>query len=311
MNVQVVRRPLLTTRHRTLREILADQDAIPTIAKHGFVEIPWDPIWVASLSHIARQEFWRLLESPDRDRFKYDLATESDDQGLFDRNGEKKDSLTLREAAEKSTQYDNKWFFHCYHTTRDVLRKQGAPVEQYSKLFDACNEFNRMAARFALSVADGLDQINRSAPASKRYPGSLVDRFTKARVVTRLLRYKSRAKDAPLGKVHRDRCGLTAHWFSSHPGLKVFEADRTRIAAADNDPKKILLFLGENAWPATRGQFGTGVLHGASNLVHDVSVDQERFVAVTFVHCKLNAQDLQWKEANKSQLVINPADYPL
>jgi hypothetical protein len=309
MSVQALE--LSRPRHRTLPEILADREAIHHIAANGYVEMPWDPVWTTLYSKAARDDFWRLLASSDRDLFVYKKATEADDQGLFDRNGEKKDSLSLREAAEKSTSYDNKFYFHCYPWTRDVLRRQGAPVDDYQKLFNACAEFNHMAMRFALAVGDGLDQLNAYASVRKRYPGSMVERFTKAPVVTRLLRYKSKDKDAPLGKIHRDRCALTAHWFSSHPGLKLFGPDKQPIAAADHDPSQILLFLGEKAWSATRGQFGTGVLHGASNLVHGFDPDEDRFVVVTFVHCKLDFDDLRWKEDNRSQLEINPADYPL
>jgi hypothetical protein len=310
MSLQTLERHAVRRAPRTLHDCLAESSAVSTIAAHGFVELPWNPAWVASQAGRARESFWNLLASPERDLFAYRKATEADDQGLFDRNGEAKKELSLREAAEKSTAYDNKWFFHCYPWTREALQDQGAPVEKFAGLFNACEHFNHAAMRLALALGHGLDEINETAP-QRHYPGRLVDRFTRSKVVTRLLRYKSKAADAPLGKVHRDRCGITVHWYSSHPGLRVFEADKRPVLVHDDDPGRVLAFLSENAWAATRGLFGTGVLHGASNLVHGVGSEDERFVAVTFVHCKLDEADLQWKESHRNELEINPADYPL
>jgi hypothetical protein len=253
-----------------------------------------------------------MLESPERDLFRYHLASEADDQGLFEKSGERKSELTAREAAEGSVRYDSKWYFHCYDTTRAVLERQGAPVQQYRLFFDACAQFNAMARRIALGLAGELDiQNEHERDPAKKYRGSLRARIIGSPVVTRLARYKSKAKGAEVAKVHRDRCALTAHWVSSHRGLVVFDKAGQRIEVADSDPARLLVFLSERAWPALRGKLGTGVLHGASNPEQISPDDDERFIVVTFVHCRLTDTDLQWAERNKQELAINPANYPL
>ncbi len=309
MNVQSPERTR-TREHVPLGVLMARNGAIANIAHCGYSEMPWDADWVRAQSLAAKQDFWRLLDGPHRDLFRYAQATETDDQGLFEKRGELKPALSALEAAEGRARYDSKFYFHCDGNTEDTMRRQGAPVDEYLGVFDACAQFNATARRLALEIATGLDELNEQDAPASRYKRSFRDRIIGGRVVTRLLRYMPQSKGDPLANLHRDRCAITVHWFSSHPGLVVFGPDKKPIPMRDTDPSEILMFLGEKAWIATRGKYGTGVLHGASNLKGLAPAHENRFVAVTFVHCELDP-DLEWKEANRKVLELDPADYPL
>lgn len=309
MSVQALE-PICTARHATLQELMARHGAISNIANGGYTELPWDGDWVSQHSAAARSGFWRMLDGPDRDAFRYAQATETDDKGLFEKRGELKPSLSPLEAAEGRKRYDSKFYFHCDQQTEQTLRRQGAPVGQYQDVFHACRHFNMMASRFALEIATGLDELNDQEKPEQRYRRSFRERVIGARVVTRLLRYMPQGKEDPLANLHRDRCAITVHWHSSHPGLVVYGPDKKPVPTHDTDPSQVLIFLGEKAWVATRGKYGSGVLHGVSNLTGAVPAAENRFVAVTFVHCKLD-DDLEWKEAHRGDLTVNPADYPL
>lgn len=309
MSVQALE-PICASKHTTLRESMARNGAINNIATSGYTELQCDGAWVSAQSTAARSGFWRMLDGPDRDLFRYAQATEMDDKGLFEKRGNLKPTLTALEAAEGRKRYDSKFYFHCDQQTEQTLRRQGAPVDKYRELFQSCQRLNAMASRFALEIATGLDELNEQDDPSRRYDRSFRERIIGGRVVTRLLRYTPQGKEDPLASLHRDRCAITVHWHSSHPGLVVFGPDKKPVPTHDTDPSQVLIFLGEKAWIATRGKYGSGVLHGVSNLTGAVPAAENRFVAVTFVHCTLD-RDLEWKDAHRGDLVIDPADYPL
>lgn len=311
MNVQTVAPATAAPRHATLAEIMARYGTVLSIAERGYAELPFDADWVTQNGEAAKSDFWRMVDGPDRDLFRFAQATEANDKGLFEKRGETKASLSALEASEGRTAYDSKFYFHCDQQTEDTLRRQGAPIDRYRGMFDACTAFNAMASRFAFEVGSGLDRINETeTDPARRYERSFRNRFLGARTVTRLLRYMPQGQSDPLASLHRDRCAITVHWLSSHPGLVVFGPDKRPVPTHDTDPSKVLIFLGEKAWTAMRGKHGTGVLHGASNIPGAVPSRENRFVAVTFVHCRLDA-DLEWKEEHRDELNINRADYPL
>lgn len=311
VNVLVREPPQRVTAPPTIFDIVTREGVAENLRTHGWTEIPWDPAWVQRQASKIKEDFCRMLESPHRDQFRYLKATEIDDQGLFEKSGERKAELTIREEAEKSTVYDSKWYFHCYDTTRGVLDAQGAPTQSYDRLFDASGNFNAMARRLAAEITGQLDVLNEhETDLSRKYKGSMCARVVGDRVVTRSAVYKSKEKGDTVAKLHRDRCAMTFHWISSHPGLVLYDRERRRIVANDADPGKLLIFLSDKLWAASRGKLGASILHGASNPA-DISNGEARCIVVTFVHARLTETDLQWAEHHKSDLVVDPADYPL
>src|SRR5581483_12301423 len=96
----------------SFRDIVVRERVAENLRERGYVEIPWDATWVTNQSIRIRDDLRRMIEGPHRNLFQYAQATEIDDQGFFEKNGERKEVLTARETAEKSVVYDHKFFFH-------------------------------------------------------------------------------------------------------------------------------------------------------------------------------------------------------
>lgn len=312
---------LTASPRETLVEYLREHEAFERIIRDGFCEIAWPS--VRSLTDRVKRGYWRLL---DRDNLRHHFEIPSHEYdhdelgnpleiGLLDkRKGAEKKELTPLEIAEGRKHYDaNKCVFHYNEDLLSRLRKQRGLVEESSDIFGPCAQLNIDASHIARAIGALFDEKN----AQKRtghYPGSFAESIVDSLATTRLLRYERPKGKVPDASPHRDRCAITVHWISSHPGLGLFAPDGRLLTANETDPEKILIFPGQKFWGATRGIYGTGTLHGVLDrrrMEGKRTSRSYRFVAVTFVHSKLDPETVAWMTANWNDLRIDPDDYKL
>ncbi len=272
----------------------------------GYLEVPINGKNLCFHKNRALSQFSQLIADPERDKFIYRGTDEDYDIGFYDRNGEAKETLTPQEQAEHRNQYDRKEYFHADADTYQLLKRQGAPVERYPGLFQACRQFNIQASSIAKVLAQTLDHGSDGA-----YPGSFRQKIEdpRSRVVTRIMRYKPQEEGVFIAALHRDKAAVTVHWFSTHAGLVFYDAQAQPVVLQDTDPNTALVFLGRKAWAAMRGTYGKGSVHGAHNAVA-LQGREHRFVIVTFVHCFLDDDDKAWASAHEGDIKIRDAEFP-
>jgi hypothetical protein len=112
--------------------------------------------------------------------------------------------------------------------------------------------------------------------------------------------------------------------------LVLFDHKRSPIHSQESDPRHVLMFAGTKFWAVTRGAFGTGTIHGVYSkrssfdaslhrdrdcmTVHWISrsdAEGHRLAIVTFVHCALYPEDVEWFARHVDCLTIDPLLYEL
>jgi hypothetical protein len=282
-----------------------------------YSELPWRSVETQAAR--VQRDFWKMLDQDARRDLFYipEEAYTRDERGeeleiglLKKRTGGSKATLTPLEIAEGRLGYDsNKYRFHFANDLLSALRNEKVLLRDYKSFLSGCALFNEMAQNIALRVARAFDACNAPSYANRVcYPGSLEERITKSKTITRLLRYEHAAGAAPDASLHRDRSCFTIHWLSSHPGLILFDRFEQSIRVNETDPRRILIFPGTKFWGATRGLHGSGTLHGVRDPRRSLGsqqVNEQRFAVVSFVHCALSIDDVAWMDAHIHDLTID------
>ncbi len=236
--------------------------------------------------------------------FAHDETGEELEFGLMRRVGSAKSVLSEQEIAEGRTTHDrNKWVFHYAPELMEYLEVDPDLKREYDGFLRACQTLHQRARAYAHLLAQAFDAVPH------RYPESMASKVAHAPAYTRLLRYDvvpSKVMDAGL---HRDRSAFTVHHFSSHPGLVLFDRALQPVAGSETDVRKALIFPGLKFWMATRGEYGTGTIHGVRDLRRDEAVpgaQTSRYAMVSFVHTKLSPGDLEFFASRKTELMIDP-----
>ena len=267
---------------------------------------------IAARVERIKEYFWRIIDNEPRrelfhipkDCYEYDERREPNEVGLLEkRSGEKKTTLTPLEILEGRTHSDvNKWLFHYGD---DLMNRLPADIlTDYRGFFSVCRSLNDQAKEMAVQLAVAFDNRKRG---SKSYPGSLAKRMQAGKAYTRLLRYED----------------------TKFTRLVLFDHEKHAIHGSESDPRRVLMFPGTKFWAVTRGHFGTGTVHGVFSsesakfdaslhrdrdcvTVHWISrcdPNGQRFAVVTFVHCELYPEDVEWFDAHIHDLKIDRGTY--
>lgn len=298
---------------KTLTDKWFDPESVcASIIRENYSEMPIRSI--ASIVERIRSGFWRIIDDDPRRHvfFIPESEYDRDERGdefeiglLVKRTGESKRELSPLEVVEGRTHNDSKkWRFHYGD---ELLERLPADVlSDYADFLRACKILNDRGREKALRLAESFDAVNRGA---KSFPGSLTERMRNGRTLTRLLRYED----------------------TKETNLVLFDHKCQAILSQESDPRHILMFPGTKFWGVTRGHYGTGTVHGVyskknaqfdASLHHDRScmtlhwisksdTNGHRFAVVTFVHCELYPEDVEWFDAHIHDLKIDRAAYCL
>lgn len=280
-----------------------------SIISENYSEMPIRSI--ASLVGRIQNGLWHIIDNePRRDSFfipqeEYARDERGDELEvglLAKRVGGAKIAPTPTEIAEGRTHYDsNKWRFHYGD---DLLCKLPREIlTDYRDFLGACRVLNHRGRQMAIGLAEAFDAANKRIP---RYPGSLAERMKSSKAYTRVLRYED----------------------TKETQLVLFDHRRSPIHSRESDPRHVLMFAGTKFWAVTRGEFGAGTIHGVYSkqsrfdaslhrdrdcvTIHWISKsDSEghRLAIVTFVHCALYPEDVEWFAKHISSLTIDPKLY--
>ncbi|HVU75576.1 MAG TPA: 2OG-Fe(II) oxygenase family protein [Candidatus Paceibacterota bacterium] len=164
--------------------------------------------------------------------------------------------------------------------------------------FRCLSELERLAIEMAYGMAIELDARNGAKSTIRKYPGRLDVKMRNATCVTRILRYPPGTHATRRAKTHIDRSFMTAHWFGSHRGLKLYTPSGSWERIDETSHELVALFPGEKFAAATKGMLGTyGTPHG---VWCDEDLKEDRYAIVSFVHPGTFSADCAWLADNKS-----------
>lgn len=293
--------------------VMLDRYFDPPSVRASIIHDNWSQTPCRSNAHLVgriQRGFARLLdEEPNRDlflipeeRYERDENGEEYEVGLLPkRTGGLKRTLTPTEMVEGRTSYDsNKWRFHYGDDLLRHLAEFPELLHKHRDFLSACRILNNRAAHLAKSLARAFDQSGR--------PGNLEAKFASGKSFTRVLRYEQPVAGAPDAGLHRDRSALTFHWYSSHPGLVLFNHAGNSMSGSETDPRTIIAFPGTKFWAMTRGEYGSGTIHGVRDVRHQSESERtlvQRYAIVTFVHPTLDAEDVAFMREHIAALHID------
>lgn len=296
---------------------------VALLKEQGFIELPTPScktdIKFASigLSRMLDTDPLRSDFIIGEQRYPRDELGEPLELGLLDtKQGEKKEGTNLGvfdSAAGRTHNDAGKNRFHFADPLVSMLSVRAK--SEYASFLRSAQRFNAIAKKLALSVADEFDRVNALLPVHERFPGSLRERLEHMFIITRLIRYHPLRAQIPDAQVHCDRSLFTVHHYSSASGLRVFDKAKQSHATDETNPETLCLFTGEKFRIATRGMFGPAAAHG----VYDerrlgtapTPEGGMRFVAVTFVHCALCAEDVAWFLQHKALFLLVQSEFVL
>jgi len=251
--------------------------------KKGFAEIPIDPNRIDTVIKSIIEGMRRMTDS-EADQKRFAASVIGRDEMGWDRG-----AGLWRRAKDES-----KFFYHLHGDQPNKDALSGIP--EYESFFEGCDLLNTYAHQLVIRVAEMFDMHDRKNGTA--YPSSLAEKFRNGTVVTRVLRYLERSERSVDAAIHLDRSGMTVHWYSSHPGLAIIDnrghPQRIRETALDT----IALFPGKKFAATTRGVYGPGTLHGVRAERND-GVRADRFAVVTFVHPRLDPEDVIFLKEKK------------
>jgi hypothetical protein len=282
-----------------------------SIISENYSEMPVRSI--ASLVDRIQRGLWYIIDKePRRDRFfispeiyvRDERGDELEVGLLIKRTGGAKTAPSPTEIAEGRTYYDgNKWRFHYGDELLCKLPRE--ILIEYRDFLGACRVLNNRGRHMAIRLAEAFDVTNKRMP---QYPGLLAERMKASKAYTRLLRYED----------------------TKETQLVLFDHKRSPIHSQESDPRHVLMFAGTKFWAVTRGVFGTGTIHGVHSkqswfdaslhrdrdcmTVHWISRSDtvgHRLAIVTFVHCTLYPEDVEWFARHIDCLEIDPLLYRL
>lgn len=300
------------TSHKSTDRYFDPESVRASIISENYSEMPVRSI--ASLVGRIQGGLWRIIDrSPWRnsffiapDEYARDERGDELEVGLLaKRTGGAKAAPSPTEIAEGRTHYDsNKWRFHYGD---ELAAKLPCDLRaQYRDFLGACRILNDRGRYMATRLAEAFDAVNSG---KVRYPGSLAERMKGSRAYTRILRYED----------------------TKETQLVLFDHRKAPICSKESDPRHVLMFTGTKFWAVTRGMYGTGTVHGVyskQSAAFDASLHRDRdcitihwisrsdgegnrLAIVTFVHCTLYPEDIEWFDAHIGDLAIDTASYRL
>lgn len=276
-------RALVETRHRTdqfetaFRKSVDTAGGIEKMLAEGFLQIEYDPSFLAEHVPPILEGLERMTKSDDRDAFAADIFG-------YDEVGWKHDSGLYRR-----NEREQKWFFHCYKETSSRMMDRGAPVRKYGDFFLAMDALNRRALLHAQILSMMYDEYH--AALGRTLPYSLRKAFENGYSVTRGLAYLERALGKPDATLHFDRDGWTTHWWASRQGLIALSRLLKKIRILEVEFDRICVFGGKKFGGITEYEYGIGLPHGVVDTARESGATDDRFGIVSFVHPTLTPEE--------------------
>jgi isopenicillin N synthase-like dioxygenase len=242
------------------------------ILRLGFAELAIDPSILAQHVPSITEGMQRMTEDPAAHAAFPEIIVSVDEMGWPREAG-----LVRRNDAE------NKYFFH--HQTPEAEWPDEEKAKEYVHFLESCKALGQEAQRIVLAVAEALDTIGCGAD------GKLVEMFTNANVVIRILRYlqlgEERAGNAD-AYAHMDRSGFTVQFWASEIGLKIFDRERNSYRVDETAWDKVALFVGKKLFGVTHGSQGMIGVHGVRDAREGRPAKKDRYAIIAFIHPKMS-----------------------
>ncbi len=250
-----------------------------TILHQGYVEFPIEERFLRPRLEIIRSGMERITEDPGLAKLFPWRVLEEDHYG---KAYAQEVGLVLR------TDDEHKWIFHYaidahFEDMPEVRRDVGL-----REFFDAHRELDARARENVLAIAASVDILNAKLGA---YNGSMVERFSRGRIISRDLRYLRAYPGKSDAFPHLDRGGITNHWGASQTGLMVHTPFDEWKRIDETTCSKVGLFPGRKFGAISHGKLGRGTLHGVK---YDRLEDVDRYSHISFAHPVSDANEAAW-----------------
>lgn len=279
----------------TPRNPHASRNIAETMLSRGFAETNIDTSILAQ--HIApiRDGMRRLTSSDEALQLFPHKVIAIDEMGWDQEVG-----LIRRTGGVAPKKIEEKFFFH--YIPRANWSEEEMGGRDFREFVESCDAINTAAKKIALALASEIDAIHSDESAERR---EFAAQMKDAHCVTRVLRYLERPAEEKSADAftHIDRGAITVHWWSSHPGLVVFDRNGQPHRVAENEWDKIAVFAGKKFGGFFGGRYGFGTPHGVRDPRRATGVrDGDRFAIVSFVHVRLAPEMVEWMHARKADI---------
>jgi hypothetical protein len=224
------------------------------------------------------QAVWNELDQLASDPLR-ELATVPEHEGRLDELG---DPLE-----EGISDWDEKgrWMFHYQKGLGNTLRDHSEFALKYQQFLTIAGHLNDMA----LHIANELAKVFESQGyCSARLSRSLAEGGS---AMTRFPHYRPGCASSA-APAHRDRSGLTIHWWESQPSLVFYDNER-RVRTSPEDASAVC-FPGRKLWASSMGHFPQ-LIHGVCDMRPLMMQEQNhRRAIVSFVHWPLSDDALRY-----------------
>ncbi len=258
-------------------------DTVAEFLGKGFTEISVDPSLLAECLPVIKDGIRRMTDDKEaRESFPYTVLRK-------DETGEDLDAGLAIVRDDETKDY----FHYCKEHT---WRLETNLERSFVPFLEACAALTTRAEANVQALVQSIDAMHRT---------HFAEHFRNQYVVTRILRYR-RLKEQPVvvdAHSHFDRDAITHHWWASHPGLVIFDANDQACRVDETSWDRAALFPGKKFLGLTGGAFGLTGLHGVRDSRARNSVD-DRIAIITFVHCSLPPSAVQWLKARAMDLKL-------
>jgi hypothetical protein len=279
-----------TQRPESLQSSFLARGADVALIRNGYLKFPIDAAYMKPRFEAIIAGMKRLTDTPDAEK-------------IFPWRAHRTDCYGPGYEQEVGTKFSHddelKWRFQ--HTAgafvEDLKKREAAP---FRPMLEALDDIHDEAFRVGRSIAACLDVSNRRRDGKKKYRGSLRSKLERGICITRVLRYVASGQGivkVMKAKTHFDRDVLTPHWWGTHPGLEVLDADGNWVKAEETSYDSAILFPGEKFSACTDNVFDTfGTAHG---IWCEDTPHEDRYAIVSFLHPEPNPQEADWLKSNK------------
>jgi hypothetical protein len=192
-----------------------------------------------------------------------------------------------------------RWTLHYQPELRTNVLQNPECAERYERFLSLAEQLNSTALHIGLEFARTLDEC--------RTTSGLADRVMNGGLaLTRFLHYLPGSANHA-ARAHRDRSGITVHWWESSPGLVFYRSTQDWYDAPHGVSP--IVFAGKKLWMTTKGKT-PALVHGVRDMREmSAQAQSHRYSIVSFVHWEpLSEQEIQFRSTHRELAASFPYD---